>query len=81
MIDRLEKSALRLVRTIYVKVVGDKVYYLKEKCYASKYDGFIDVTRITEEQFKKAVQGEKRIEELEFSGARLNIKNAIRRLY
>lgn len=78
----LERSPLKLVRTIYFKVkVRDKKCYLVEKAFMSKYDGYIDVDKITEEEYEKAVLKEEKTEEVNFEDARLNIKNAIRRLY
>lgn len=78
----LEKSRLKLVRTIYFKVIDkDKIYYLKEKAFASKHDGYIDIEKITEKEYEKAVLKEERTEEIRFEDTRLNIKNAIRRLH
>lgn len=78
----LERSRLKLVRTIYFKVIDeDKIYYLKEKAFVSKYDGYIDVEKITEKEYEKAKLKEEKTEEVNIKDARLNIKNAIRRLY
>ena len=78
----LERSPLKLVRVIYFKIkVKDKSCYLLEKAYMSKYDGYIDIEKITEKEYEKAVLKEERTEEIRFEDTRLNIKNAIRRLY
>ncbi|MDR7856332.1 hypothetical protein [Tissierella sp.] len=78
---QLKRSRIDLVRKTYLKVVDqDKNYYLIEKAYASEYDGFIVTDEITEEEFFKAVDNEERIEEINFSEARLNIRNAIKRI-
>lgn len=82
MFDRLERSPLKLVRIIYFKIIdGDKIYYLIEKSYTSKYDGKINVDKISEEEYEKAILKEERTEELHLEDVRPNIKNAIRRLY
>jgi len=75
------RSKLRLVRETYIKVFHNgKVYYLKEKCYASDQDGFINTERITKETFIRAIQEGKRVEEVDFENARLNIKNTIEKV-
>ncbi|WP_333638172.1 hypothetical protein [Tissierella praeacuta] len=80
--DRLERSPLRLVRTIYFKIVDeDKTYFLIEKAFTSKYDGMIKVDKITEKEYKKAVLKKERTEEINIEDARLNIKNSIKELY
>lgn len=82
MFDRLERSSLRLVRVVYFKVIDkDKVYYLLEKSYLSKYDGRIDVTRITEKEYEKAVLKEEKTVEISYEESRLGIKNWIKELY
>lgn len=80
--DRLERSPLRLVRTIYFKIADeDKTYFLIEKAFTSKYDGMIEVDKITEEEYRKAVLKKERTEEINIKDARLNIKNSIKELY
>lgn len=78
----LERSQLKLVRTIYFKITdGDKHYYLREKAFASKHDGYIDIDKITKEEYEKAILKEERTEEINIEDARQGVKNAIRRLY
>ena len=78
----LERSPLKLVRTICFKIIdGDKHYYLREKAFASKYDGYIDIDKITKEEYEKAILKEEKTEEINIEDARQGIKNAIRRLY
>jgi len=75
------RSKLRLVRETYIKVLdGTKIHYLKEKCYASAFDGYIKTEKITKETYQRAVNENKRIEEVDINNARLNIKNAIRKV-
>lgn len=72
---------MRLVRETYLKViVGREVHYLKERCYASESDGCIKTEKITKETYQSAVNEGKRIEEVDINNARLNIKNAIRKV-
>lgn len=72
---------MRLVRETYLKViVGREAHYLKERCYASESDGCIKTEFITKATFLKAVNENKRTEEVDINNARLNIRNAIEKV-
>ncbi len=77
-IDRLERSKMRLVRRVYMKIdYEDKDYYFLERAYASKYDGMIEVDKITKETFDKAVKEGKRVEIKAFEDAKRYIQNRV----
>ena len=72
------RSKLKLIREVYIKVKDNhNIYYLKEKVYASRWDGLIDLIRIDKETYNKALYNDERIEITTFEDARLNIKNKI----
>lgn len=75
------RSSLKLVRVTYVRVLdGTKIHYLKEKCYASEFDGYIKTEIITKKTYEKAVSEGKRTEEVDIDNARLNIRNTLRKV-
>lgn len=80
MIDRLERSRLRLVRKDYYKVeYKGKVYYLVEKAYASSYDGYFDTKEITKQTYEKAELRGDRVKELDYNTLDKYMKRSIKK--
>lgn len=75
------RSKLRLVRTIYHKVAADnKDYFLKEKQYASRFDGDIKIEKITEKTYDKAVLQGENVKNVNLEDADLGVRNQIKQI-
>ncbi|NLY46825.1 MAG: hypothetical protein GX053_12690 [Tissierella sp.] len=78
-IDRLERSGLRLRRTLYFKIYFEgKDYYLLEKHYTSDYDGRIDFKLITKSEYEKAVVKELNTKEFAYEDMDKYMKQTLR---